>query len=72
MEPAIFFIGLQPHTHLGQFGFAQGLIKPGYSPMIMLPWTARQLLWNPEPMGAPSAASAWRPMSATLVISDAR
>jgi hypothetical protein len=26
--------------------------KPGYNPMSMLPWTARQLLWNPEPMGS--------------------
>ena len=51
VEPAIFFIGLQPHTHLEQYGFEQGLIKPGYNPMSMLPWTARQLLWNPEPMG---------------------
>ena len=51
VEPAIFFIGLQPHTHLEQYGFDQGLIKPGYNPMSMLPWTARQLLWNPEPMG---------------------
>ena len=51
VEPAIFFIGLQPHTHLEQYGFEQGLIKPGYNPMSMMPWTARQLLWNPEPMG---------------------
>jgi radical SAM superfamily enzyme YgiQ (UPF0313 family) len=52
VEPAIFFIGLQPHTHLEQYGFDQGLLKPGYNPMSMLPWTARQLLWNPEPMGS--------------------
>ena len=51
VEPAIFFIGLQPHTHLEQYGFDQGLIKPGYNPMSMMPWTARKLLWNPEPMG---------------------
>ena len=51
VEPAIFFIGLQPHTHLEQYGFEQGLIRPGYNPMSMLPWTARKLLWNPEPMG---------------------
>ena len=52
VEPAIFFIGLQPHTHLEQYGFEQGLIQPGYNPMSMLPWTARKLLWNPEPMGS--------------------
>ncbi len=52
VEPAIFFIGLQPHTHLEQYGFDQGLIRPGYNPMSMMPWTARQLLWNPEPMGS--------------------
>jgi radical SAM superfamily enzyme YgiQ (UPF0313 family) len=52
VEPAIFFIGLQPHTHLEQYGFDQGLIRPGYNPMSMMPWTARKLLWNPEPMGS--------------------
>ncbi|MCP9891052.1 ATP-binding cassette domain-containing protein [Cyanobium sp. Aljojuca 7D2] len=52
VEPAIFFIGLQPHTHLEQYGFDQGLIQPGYNPMSMLPWTARKMLWNPEPMGS--------------------
>lgn len=52
VEPAIFFIGLQPHTHLEQYGFEQGLIEPGYNPMSMMPWTARKLLWNPEPMGS--------------------
>ncbi len=51
VEPAIFFIGLQPHTHLEQYGFEQGIIQPGYNPMSMMPWTARKLLWNPEPMG---------------------
>ncbi len=51
VEPAIFFIGLQPHTHLEQYGFEQGILKPGYNPMSMMPWTARKLLWNPEPMG---------------------
>ena len=52
VEPAIFFIGLQPHTHLEQYGFEKGLIKPGYNPMSMMPWTAKKLLWNPEPMGS--------------------
>jgi radical SAM superfamily enzyme YgiQ (UPF0313 family) len=52
VEPAIFFIGLQPHTHLEQYGFEQGLIQHGYNPMSMMPWTARKLLWNPEPMGS--------------------
>jgi len=51
VEPAIFFIGLQPHTHLEQYGFDQGIIQPGYNPISMMPWTARKLLWNPEPMG---------------------
>ncbi|WP_320673931.1 photosystem II high light acclimation radical SAM protein [Prochlorococcus sp. MIT 1341] len=52
VEPSIFFIGLQPHTHLEQYGFDKGLIRPGYNPMSMMPWTARKLLWNPEPMGS--------------------
>jgi radical SAM superfamily enzyme YgiQ (UPF0313 family) len=51
VEPAIFFIGLQPHTHLEQYAFEQGVLKPGYDPMSLMPWTARKLLWNPEPMG---------------------
>jgi radical SAM superfamily enzyme YgiQ (UPF0313 family) len=51
VEPAIFFIGLQPHTHLEQYAFDTGLLQPGYNPMSMMPWHARKLLWNPEPMG---------------------
>ena len=52
VEPAIFFIGLQPHTHLEQYAFDTGRLQQGYDPMSMMPWTARKLLWNPEPMGA--------------------
>jgi hypothetical protein len=26
-------------------------MRKGCNPMSMMPWTARQLLWNPEPMG---------------------
>ena len=51
VEPAIFFIGLQPHTHLEQYAFDTGQLEPGYNPMSMMPWHARKLLWNPEPMG---------------------
>ncbi len=51
VEPAIFFIGLQPHTLLEEYGLKNGLLKPGYNPMSLMPWTARKLLWNPEPMG---------------------
>tara|TARA_B100000700_G_scaffold323130_1_gene426238 strand:- start:7986 stop:9611 length:1626 start_codon:yes stop_codon:yes gene_type:complete len=51
VEPAIFFIGLQPHTLLEKYGLENGLLKKGYNPMSMMPWTARKLLWNPEPMG---------------------
>jgi radical SAM superfamily enzyme YgiQ (UPF0313 family) len=51
VEPAIFFIGLQPHTHLEQHAFDTGRLQEGYDPMSMMPWTARKLLWNPEPMG---------------------
>ncbi len=52
VEPAIFFIGLQPHTHLENYAFDQGILKPGYNPMSVMPWTSRKLLWNPEPMGS--------------------
>ena len=52
VEPAIFFIGLQPHTHLENYAFKQDVLKPGYNPMSMMPWTAKKLLWNPEPLGS--------------------
>ncbi|MEA5469412.1 photosystem II high light acclimation radical SAM protein [Spirulina sp. 06S082] len=52
VEPAIFFIGLQPHTHLEGYAFKKEILKPGYNPMSVMPWTARKLLWNPEPLGS--------------------
>ncbi|MBF2048198.1 MAG: photosystem II high light acclimation radical SAM protein [Leptolyngbya sp. IPPAS B-1204] len=52
VEPAIFFIGLQPHTHLEQYAFQQEILKPGYDPMNLTPWTVRKMLWNPEPLGS--------------------
>ncbi len=52
VEPAIFFIGLQPHTHLEDYALKQGILHESYNPMTMMPWTARKLLWNPEPLGS--------------------
>lgn len=52
VEPAIFFIGLQPHTHLEEYALKQDILKPDYNPMSMMPWTAKKLLWNPEPLGS--------------------
>jgi len=52
VEPAIFFIGLQPHTHLEAYAFEHDILQPGYNPMSVMPWTARKLLWNPEPLGS--------------------
>ena len=52
VEPAIFFIGLQPHTHLEDYAFEKEILKPGYNPMSLMPWTAKKLLWNPEPLGS--------------------
>lgn len=52
VEPAIFFIGLQPHTHLEEFAFQNEVLRPGYDPMNIKPWTVRKLLWNPEPLGS--------------------
>ncbi|MBD2089804.1 B12-binding domain-containing radical SAM protein [Microcoleus sp. FACHB-1515] len=53
VEPAIFFIGLQPHTHLEEHAFKNNVLKPGYDPLaIHLPWVAKKLLWNPEPLGS--------------------
>ncbi|MBV8885825.1 MAG: B12-binding domain-containing radical SAM protein [Chroococcidiopsidaceae cyanobacterium CP_BM_RX_35] len=52
VEPAIFFIGLQPHTHLEKYAFEHNMLKQGYDPMSLMPWTAKKLLWNPEPLGS--------------------
>jgi radical SAM superfamily enzyme YgiQ (UPF0313 family) len=52
VEPAIFFIGLQPHTHLEAYAFDRGILDRDYDPMSMMPWTAKKLLWNPEPLGS--------------------
>jgi radical SAM superfamily enzyme YgiQ (UPF0313 family) len=52
IEPAIFFIGLQPHTHLEEYAFKNKILKPGYNPMSLMPWTAKKLLWNPDPLGS--------------------
>jgi radical SAM superfamily enzyme YgiQ (UPF0313 family) len=53
VEPAIFFIGLQPHTHLEDYAFEHKILKRGYNPLdIHLPWVAKKLLWNPEPLGS--------------------
>lgn len=53
VEPAIFFIGLQPHTHLEDYAFEQGMLRRDYNPLdIHLPWVAKKLLWNPEPLGS--------------------
>jgi radical SAM superfamily enzyme YgiQ (UPF0313 family) len=51
VEPAIFFIGLQPHTHLEEYAFKQNILQPGYDPMNVKPWTVQKLLWNPKPLG---------------------
>jgi radical SAM superfamily enzyme YgiQ (UPF0313 family) len=52
VEPAIFFIGLQPHTHLEEYALKENILQPGYNPMSLMPWTAKKLLWNPEPLGS--------------------
>jgi len=52
VEPSIFFIGLQPHTHLEEYALENNFLKEGYNPMSMMPWTAKKLLWNPEPLGS--------------------
>ena len=51
VDPAIFFIGLQPHTLLEKYAIENNILKPSYNPMSMMPWTARKLLWNPGPLG---------------------
>ena len=51
VDPAIFFIGLQPHTLLEKYALDNKILKPNYNPMSMMPWTARKLLWNPGTLG---------------------
>ena len=51
VDPAIFFIGLQPHTHLETYALEKDILKSNYNPMSMMPWTARKLLWNPGRLG---------------------
>ena len=52
VEPAIFFIGLQLHTDLEEYALENDILKPGYNPMSLIPWTAKKLLWNLEPLGS--------------------
>ncbi len=51
VDPAIFFIGLQPHTLLEKYALDNKILNPNYNPMSMMPWTARKLLWNPGNLG---------------------
>ena len=51
VDPAIFFIGLQPHTLLEKYALDNKILKSNYNPMSMMPWTARKLLWNPGNLG---------------------
>jgi radical SAM superfamily enzyme YgiQ (UPF0313 family) len=52
VEPAIFFIGLQPHTLLEEYAFEHKIVDRNYNPLIQTPLNGRKLLWNPEPFGA--------------------
>jgi radical SAM superfamily enzyme YgiQ (UPF0313 family) len=52
VEPAIFFIGLQPHTHLEEYAFEKKILKPGYNPMSVMPWVVMKVLWNPGQLGS--------------------
>jgi hypothetical protein len=48
---------------LEQYAFKEDMLKPGYDPMNLMPWNARKLLWNPQPMGSFFGAvclQAWR------------
>ena len=37
VDPAIFFIGLQPHTILEKYALENNILKPSYNPMSMMP-----------------------------------
>jgi hypothetical protein len=37
---------------LEEYAFKKEILKPGYDPMSLMPWTAKKLLLNPEPLGS--------------------
>jgi radical SAM superfamily enzyme YgiQ (UPF0313 family) len=59
------------HRELEQYGFDQGLIRSGYDPMSMMPWTAGKLLWNPEPLGSTFGRLCLEAFARTLATSAA-
>ena len=38
--------------HLEEYAFEKKVLNRDYDPMSLMPWTAKKLLWNPEPLGS--------------------
>jgi radical SAM superfamily enzyme YgiQ (UPF0313 family) len=61
--PALFFLGIQPHTGMEQRLIEEGYLPADYNPFSLNPFTIKKLLYNPAPLSkiiAKACISAWR------------
>jgi radical SAM superfamily enzyme YgiQ (UPF0313 family) len=61
--PALFFLGVQPHTGMEQRLIDEGYLPANYNPFSLNPLTIKKLLYNPAPLSkiiAKACLSAWR------------
>ncbi|MDC4204418.1 MAG: radical SAM protein [Candidatus Manganitrophus sp.] len=49
--PALFFLGIQPHTGLADRLVEEGYLPRNYNPFSMNPLMIKKLLYNPPPLG---------------------
>ncbi|MGB3942375.1 MAG: radical SAM protein [Candidatus Manganitrophaceae bacterium] len=49
--PALFFLGIQPHTGLAERLTEEGYLPRNYNPFSMNPLMIKKLLYNPPPLG---------------------
>lgn len=60
--PALFFLGVQPHTGLEERLLEEGYLKAGYNPFSLNPVTIKKMLYNPAPLNkiiAKACLAAW-------------
>lgn len=60
--PALFFLGIQPHTGLEQRLIEEGYLPSNYNPFSLNPFMIKKLLYNPAPLSkviAQACLSAW-------------
>ncbi|MGD0230519.1 MAG: radical SAM protein [Syntrophorhabdales bacterium] len=51
VRPVVFFLAIQPHTGLEKKALADGSLRKGYDPISVWPWSIRNLIYNPPPLG---------------------